>query len=269
VAEHGTPLGLTFDGVAELYERARPGYPVGLFDDLAALAGLGPGASVVEVGCGTGKATRPLAERGYRVVGVEPGAAMADVARRVLKEYPNAEIVTAPFESWEPPDGGADLVFAATAWHWIDPTSRYRLAARALRPGGSLGVVTTSHVLPADGDRFFAAVQAVYEEIDETRGDDDVPLQPDAVPDPLSDEIRRSELFGPAVVRRHIWAQSYTTDEYLRLLDTYSNHIAMAPHKRAHLRAGIRRLLADRPDGRLTKHYLNWLHVARRVDGAR
>ncbi|HET8788172.1 MAG TPA: rRNA adenine N-6-methyltransferase family protein, partial [Actinomycetes bacterium] len=66
----------TFDQVADLYDRVRPGYPAALFDDLAELAGVGPGARVLEIGPGTGQATVPLAERGCRVVAVELGAGL-------------------------------------------------------------------------------------------------------------------------------------------------------------------------------------------------
>ena len=72
--EEAKRLRVTFDGDAERYDRARPGYPAATFDDLLALTGLGPGARVLEIGCGTGQATVPLAERGCQIVAVELGA---------------------------------------------------------------------------------------------------------------------------------------------------------------------------------------------------
>jgi SAM-dependent methyltransferase len=74
----------TFDEAAGLYDRARPGYPAALFDDLVELTGIGPGSRVLEIGSGTGQATGPLAERGCRVVAVELGPRLAAVARRNL-----------------------------------------------------------------------------------------------------------------------------------------------------------------------------------------
>ena len=262
MARERNQLRATFDGAAELYERARPGYPATLFDDLAELTGLHPDARALEVGCGTGKATRPLAERGYRVVAVELGPALADVARRVLAPFPRVEVVTAAFETWPPRRADFDLVFSATAWHWIDPSVRYPRAAELLRPGGWLGIASTEHVMPEDGgDPFFVAIHAVYEEIGETHGDS-VPSPPGAVPDPLSAEIAASGLFAPPLVRRYVWEQAYTAEQYLELLGTYSGHIAMEPAKREHLFGEVRRLLAHRPDGLLRKHYMNWLHCA-------
>ena len=74
----------TFDEAPELYDRVRPGYPEEAFEDLATLARLRPGSRVLEIGCGTGQATVPLAARGFEVVAVELGAGLAKVARRNL-----------------------------------------------------------------------------------------------------------------------------------------------------------------------------------------
>jgi protein-L-isoaspartate O-methyltransferase len=74
-------LRATFDEAAERYDRTRPGYPPAVFDDLAELAGVGPGRRVLEIGPGTGQATVPLAERGCRIVAVELGAGLAAVAQ--------------------------------------------------------------------------------------------------------------------------------------------------------------------------------------------
>src|SRR5919198_4002071 len=94
-------LRTTFEEVPELYERARPLYPAELFDDLVSFAGLEAGARVLEIGCGTGQATLPLAELGVEVVCVELGERLAAVARRKLPRLPNVEGVHAVFAGWE------------------------------------------------------------------------------------------------------------------------------------------------------------------------
>src|SRR5919108_4449878 len=114
----------TFDEAAELYDRARPGYPPALFDDLAELAGVGPGCRVLEIGPGTGQATVPLAERGCKIVAVELGEGLAAVARRNLARFPEVQVVTAAFEDWPLPAEPFDVVLAATSFHWIDPAVR-------------------------------------------------------------------------------------------------------------------------------------------------
>jgi SAM-dependent methyltransferase len=125
----------TFNEDAERYDRARPRYPKQMFDDLAAAA-VTPGARVLEIGCGTGQATVALAERGYRILAVELGAEMAMVARRNLARFDSVEVVTAAFEDWPLPDEPFDVVFSATAFHWVDPAVRVSKSADALRPRG-------------------------------------------------------------------------------------------------------------------------------------
>src|SRR2546426_501342 len=115
-------LRATFEEVPELYERTRPSYPAELFDDLVSFAGLEVGSRVLEIGCGTGQATLPLAGRGL-------------------------EVVNAVFEEWEASDESFDAVVAFTAFHWVDPEVKYAKAARLLRPGGCLAVAETDHVL--------------------------------------------------------------------------------------------------------------------------
>lgn len=114
----------TFDTVAARYHAARPDYPPELFDGLIELAGLYPGARLLEIGCGTGKATIPLADRGFRITALERGASLAEQARSNLAESPEAQVLDGSFEEWET-DQTFDLVYAATAWHWIDPEVAY------------------------------------------------------------------------------------------------------------------------------------------------
>ena len=97
-----TRLRSTFEEVPELYDRARPTYAPELFADLEALGSLKPGSQVLEMGCGTGKATVALAERGYEMTCVELGSRLAAMARRNLRRFPDVQVVVADFEQWTP-----------------------------------------------------------------------------------------------------------------------------------------------------------------------
>jgi SAM-dependent methyltransferase len=257
-------LRATFEEVPELYDRARPGYPVEVFDDLARLARLPEAARVLEIGCGTGQATVALAERGYRITCVELGEQLAAFARRKLSAFPAVEVINANFETWRPTDAAYDAVVSFTAFHWIDPVLRYEKSASLLRDGGALALVGSLHVLPPDGDQFFAEVQADYEAVlpddDKTRAGG--PTHPDSV-SALDEEIEASGFFRSAATRRYLWEVIYTSEEYIALLSTYSGHRVLADAARERLYDLIRHRIQTRPGGTVRKTYLTMLNVAR------
>jgi SAM-dependent methyltransferase len=248
----------TFGTVAELYDRARPTYPAAVFDDLEELAGLEPGSRVLEIGPGSGKATADLARRGYAVTGVELSPELAAVARR---NVPAAEIVVADFETWEPGEAGFDAVVAFTAFHWIEPELRYAKPARLLRPGGALAVVAGPHVLPPDGDFFFAEVQEDYDAV--------VPHPDNRAPGPPEEaegwaaELEASGVFAEVEERRRLVALTYTADEYVAVLGTFSDNLALPDEQRAELFRRIHARILARPGGTVTKHHLLTLTVGR------
>jgi SAM-dependent methyltransferase len=257
------PLRRTFDSAAVSYDAARPAYPEELFDDLVELAELQAGARLLEIGCATGKATRPLLNRGFSIVCVEPGAHLAERARSNLAEFPAIEIDVAEFEAWEGEAGAFDLVYAATAWHWLDPAIRYRKVHGLLRPRGQLAFWSALHAFPAGFDPFFTEIQNVYDAIGETYKGDWPPPPPEQTPDEMA-EIEESGLFEDVRVRRYVWETLYTANEYISLLDTFSDHIAMGTGKRARLYSEIREMIGQRSDQQVRREWYSILHVARR-----
>jgi SAM-dependent methyltransferase len=259
-------LRVTFNSVAESYQKARPEYPGELFDDLVTAAGLTSGARLLEVGCATGKATLPLARRGLLVTCVEPGRDLAAAARRNLAGL-DADVVEARFEDWRPqPPGQFDLVFAATAWHWVDPALGYQRAWEALRPGGHLAFWSAGHVFPDGGDPIFVDLQAVYDEISDRQQPDDVGRPRPGELEDQAAQIEASGLFTVTHVRHFDWEQVYDAEGYIALLDTFSSHIEMQEWQRARLYGEVRRRLSERPSGTLRRHWGAVLHVARRRD---
>ena len=259
-------LRTTFESAAALYHQARPDYPVELFDALVEMAALEPDAALLEVGCATGKATLPLARRGFAITAVELGAALAAQARTNLAGFDRVSVVNADFERWEPPPAAMfDLVYAATAWHWIDPEVGYPKAWRLLEPGGHLAFWGAGHVVPEDhADPFFREIQDIYDEIGERIPGGWQFSTAQTLPDYAAD-IEATGLFTDVRLRRFGWEIRYTAEAYIRLLDTFSGHIAMAQWQRDRLYGEIRRRLAARPDGTLRRHWGAVLHVARRT----
>jgi len=255
-----------FNVAADLYQRARPEYPEQLYDALIRITGIAVGDQLLEIGAATGKATTPLARRGFRITCIEIGPDLAVAARTNLAAFPNVTIAENAFETWRPTvTDRFDLVFAATAWHWIDPATRYQRAWELLRPGGHLAFWSATHVFPDGGDPFFVELQDVYDEIGEGLSEDAARPRPGELPDHRG-EIERTGLFEDVVVRHFDWEVSYNADEYIRLLDTFSGHIAMEARKRDRLYTEIRRRLVQRPHGRLRRHWGTVLEIARRTE---
>ena len=267
-AERRQRLAATFDRAADRYQRARPEYPDDVYDRLLRVTGLTPPARLLEVGAATGKATLPLARRGFRITALEPGAALAAAARESLAPY-DVDVVESRFEDWDAGDDRVDLVYAATAWHWVDPAIRVAKAASVLRPGGWLALWEAVHVFPVGGDPFFAEIQDVYDEIGEGLPTDPTRPRPGELPDER-DEIEGSGWFEVVDVEQLAWEVDYDAEGYVDLLETFSGHIAMDDWQRDRLYGEIRRRLADRPDGRLRRGWGGVLRIARlRDDPAR
>ena len=259
-------LRLTFDRASDLYQRARPEYPDELLDHVINVTGLRAGDRLLEVGCATGKATLPFLQRGFRITCIELGPELANAARRNLSGFDEVEIVQGNFEEWARPSGAHfDLVFAATAWLWIDPKVLYQKAWEALRADGLLAFWHAVHVVPDDGDPFFAEIQDVYKEIGEGLPPGSSFPRPNELKD-QRDEIEASGLFTVVDIRHFDWERVYDADGYVELLETFSGHIAMEPRQRDRLYGAIRMRLAQRPDNSLRHHWGAVLHIAKRLN---
>jgi SAM-dependent methyltransferase len=235
----------TFGTVPELYDRARPPYPEEVYDDLVAFTN---GRRLLEIGCGTGLATRTLVDRGFDVTCVELSSDLAALARN---NVPQAQVVVADVELWS--DGEFDVVASFTAFHWLNPDTRFRTAARLLRPGGALAVVHTHHV--RNDDPFWLDSQADYDAV--------VP-GPDNGPPPLPEEAWRFEVdtsvFAPVASRRYLVEIEYSPDDYIALVGTYSNNLVLTAAERDKLFRRLHARIAAR--GSVRKSFLYELTIA-------
>ncbi|MFL6126049.1 class I SAM-dependent methyltransferase [Actinophytocola sp.] len=270
------PIGLRFDDVAELYDRVRPHYPDELFADLAALTGARPGTTVLEVGCGPGQATRGLLARGWRVRAVEPGETMAARARENFAGRPFTVDVSR-FEDWDPDGATFDLLFSATAYHWVDPAVRWTKAAAVT---GAIGLATNRTVAGGQFDDVYRAsadlharygheiefgipqtAGSILDEIHATRHDIGAVW---AGADPKSGPSLAGPLFTPPELRSYEWETTYDTADAVALLSTYSPYLRVPAERRARLLDGIADIVDRDFGGTVTRRYLGVLAVAKR-----
>jgi SAM-dependent methyltransferase len=254
----------SFDSVAEEYDRARPGYPPQLLDDLVALADIRSGAKVLEIGPGTGQVSVALAARGARLVAVERGPNLAAATRRKLSRFKDAEVITADYDLWQAPPASFDAVVAATSFHWLAPSTRLARCAFALRPGGSLAIIQTRWGMNGASDPFFAASQACYSRWDPNDDPTYRQARPEDVPDPCG-ELTTG--FGDVAHRRYLCTRDYTAASYCDLLGTFSTVLALEESRRAGLLDCIATLIDSQFGGKIVRHDMYDLCVARAQQG--
>lgn len=254
-------LRATFDGVAELYDHHREVAPAEVFDDLVALARLRPGSRLLEIGCGTGQATRPLAERGFDVTAIELGEGMADRARRNLAAFPAVRVVTSSFEAWDPAGAPFDAVVSFNAFHWIDGDVRFAKTAAVLRDGGHLAVYGSVFV---DHEAADPAWHALQEDYVAATGKPEERRHVDSLVD-RSAEFAEGGHFRPASSRHYHWQRTYDAERYVGRLRTVSHHAALAEEVREDLFARIRRRIDGAPGGTIALTLAAVLYVAERA----
>lgn len=255
-------LRATFNNEAELYHAVRPRYPEELFDALIKAAQLQDGARLLEIGPGTGQATEPLARRGYKITAIELGTDLAEVARKALGKNKNVKIIAGAFEDVELPLESFDLVYAATAFHWIKPEIKFSKPHKLLKENGHLAIVGTNHVSDEKGDEFFFASQPIYKKYKPgEKHDDNFRLK-------RTDELKADEvdenLFIPVLFHAFPLVVPYSAKKYAQLLNTYSPTISMESDQRAGFLEEIEKLIEEKFGGSIQKHFAMTLTIAKK-----
>jgi SAM-dependent methyltransferase len=279
MTRHEFSRGLTFDEVAGQYDLFRPRYPSALFDDLRAVVGIGPDSRILEVGCGPGVATEEMMSRGWSVLAVDPGAQLAEVAHSKFGDD-RFTVEVSTFDDWDPRGRHFDLVFSATAYHWVAPEVRWNKAAQVWNDGGYLALATnevddrgTFHdftVATRDlrqgygvGDEEGAMTMGRMRTLVKESGGD-IGVLWEALSRQGTD-VLAGEFFSAPDVRLYTWSATYSTSEALGLLATYSRFLVLEPSRRSTLLERLATVIDNDFAGRLTRHYVTVLAMAARA----
>ena len=217
-----------FGDDAVAYDRHRPRYPA---DAIAYMLGLTDASRAVEIGAGTGIATADVARPGLEILCLEPSPEMAQVLDS--RGLAGVRVEVTSFEDWEGQDGSVDLIYAAQAWHWVDPATSYEKARRLLRSGGAIGLMWN---VPLDRYEQFRPVYEAH------------------APSLLAESDRRIERrdgggweqelrsggFDEVQVAVFEWHQVLDADEFCGLYATYSDHMMLPDEQRTRLLDGLR-----------------------------
>jgi SAM-dependent methyltransferase len=262
-------LGRVFNEVPELYDRVRPGYPDELFADLVTITRMDERSSVLEVGCGTGQATRWLAALGCSVTAIEPGVEMAALARQQLATLGNVTVETSTFEEWDDRGRRFDVLVAASAWHWVDPSIGWQRAHDVLYPGGWMALLGNVVVRRPEEPEVYAETADLHERFS--------PGNPDWGHPPLEDDVRTTDegwglvddpgsLFGPTIVRWYPTVQWFDGNGFADLLRSTSLYRRLDRDVREPLLDAIAERIRTRMGDRAARRYLSVLRVGQRAD---
>jgi len=257
-----TSLRHTFDEVALLYNEVRPRYPPELFSTLIDIVGLDKDSTLIEIGPGTGQATKPLALKGVQITAVELGNSLAMVAKSELIDYKNVQILSGAFEDIVIPEKSFDLVYAATSFHWIDPSIKFSKTHNVLKDSGHLAIINTNHISDEQGDEFFLASQPIYDRYDysDKHQKPKLPKNADLKPADIDThlfELIHFELF-PVII-------TYTASNFVKLLNTYSNHLAADKEIQHAFYHEIENLINVEFEGKIDKRFSMSLTVAKKM----
>jgi SAM-dependent methyltransferase len=249
----------SFDGVADIYHEIRPSYPPSMFDELFRLLPSHP--AVLEVGPGTGKATRDLLSRGADVYAVEIGPAMAAKLREVLPS-PALTVVVGDFEEVDVAEHSFDAVFSATAYHWISAKAQVDRPASMLKPGAVMAIVDLNQVSSPADKGFFSAAQPIYEQYGEGHTGPPAPER-NAVDPPIHRVLRGDPRFSDVELRAYDWDQTYSAADYRRLMLSYSVTQMMTPLARRGLLDDMENFILRQYDNQVTRPIVVTLTTAR------
>jgi SAM-dependent methyltransferase len=223
----------------------------------------------LEIGAGTGKATQSVLLKGYDVTAVEIGENMSEFLRRKFRAYGGFRVINSAFEDADLHDDTYDLLYAASAFHWVDATIGCPKAYRLLRDGGVFALMRFNWI-PADDSAVVAQIRRAYETHFESHyGKESRRLSKAEYSQPvgLKKGFGLSNMgdYGFTHVDHTTYDEeiTYTADEYIRLLDTMSDHRALPESHRAALYAQLRNIIAEN-NGHIRQGYLFQLYLGKK-----
>ncbi len=232
----------TFDTVAESYGKMRPGYPSELYDDIFEMIALNESCNVVEIGIGAGQATLPVLKTGCKVTAVEYGKNLTELCRQKFKDFPNFSVVNMKFEDYECERNSWDLIYCASAFHWIPEEIGYPKVFDMLKSGGVFARFANHPYKDKEREGLWKEIQKLYA----------IYMPGNPAPNEYTEEDAKNRAdiaskygFTDISYKLYYRTRSFTAEEYLELLNTYSDHVALTEDIRKKFFSQIRDAIND------------------------
>ncbi len=217
-------LRTTFNEGEYNYDKARPDYPGELFGNIFRYIDLSENSNVIEIGIGTGQATLPFLNKGCNVTAVELGDRLAKYCQQKFSEFRNFKIINSDFIKADLPENSFDLIYSATAFHWIPKDRGYAKIKSLLKPDGAVALFWNHPFVSNTSDETNLASMSVYKKY---RPDDKTPSEFDL--SKCQKQISELKQYGFKNIKSKIYKRTrkLTSEEYISLIKTYSDHNAL------------------------------------------
>ena len=219
----------TFNTVADVYEKIRPGYPDELYQALFAYALLDDSRNALEVGIGAGQATLPVLKTGCALTAVEYGDQLAQLCREKFSDYPRFSVITGKFEEADLPDHTYDLVYSASAFHWVPEEIGYPKVFRILKSGGAFARFANHPYQAKDNPVLFKEIQDAYAEYYYPYYKKQPGKLGEYTEEQAAERAAIAGRYGFTDTRYVLFhrVRTLSAAEYRKLISTYSDHITI------------------------------------------
>lgn len=250
----------TFNTEAEKYEKIRPGYVSELYVDIFKYIPIDTSSNVVEIGIGGGQATLPILKTGCTLTAVEYGDHLSKLCRQKFKEFTNFSVVTTKFEDFICDDNTYDLIYSASAFHWIPEDIGYSKVFSMLKNGGVFARFANHPYRDKGREELHKVLQNIYS----------VYMPGSHSPSEYREEDAKNrgniaQRYGFIDITYKLYnrTRTFRAKEYTSLLGTYSDHIAMEENTRNKFFLEIEKAI-DNLGGQITIYDTIDLQLARK-----
>ncbi|UNK16233.1 class I SAM-dependent methyltransferase [Paenibacillus sp. N3/727] len=215
---------LTFNEDVKNYEKWRPTYCDKLFKDIIEYSQIEQGKKAIEIGMGTGQATRSFLETGCELTAIELGKDLAEYSKLKFLEYKNFTVCNTAFEEFECPDDSIDLIYSATAFHWIPEETGYSKVSKLLKTDGTLALFWNRPFVSRENDELHQNIQSIYQKY---RPSSTKIVEHDTERYNYRKKTIQAYGFREIVFKLYHLTRRFTSTDYIALLNTYSDHRTM------------------------------------------
>ncbi len=248
-----------FNQAAEYYDKYRPGYPKDIMDSLISFTGITEGSDLLEIGCGSGKATEQLVGNGFNILGIDPGEDLVRIGNERFKNE-NVNFVKGRFEEYDFGQKRFDVVYAAQSFHWVPQPIGYQKCADILKDNGYLSLFWNMYVLnDNDTDKELLEISNRYGGIADFVTETECERRIDSIVSRIVD----SNLFETPTVIRKLWQQNYTVDEFYGFALTGNRFMQNSDDDKQKAYNDIV-TLAEKNNGIIKRPYLCVLYIAKK-----